>query len=127
MTAATAPGGVPLTGTYFQDRACQLVGELVHMVKSILSSALCIDGWFVGMLLIVARYYDVDPDVRRRLRTQVTQAALRNKNKFSIETAVEVVHKDLARALITDAEGKAGVALVASGSAFAAADVEREH
>jgi hypothetical protein len=64
------------------------------------------------MLLIAARLYDVDREVRARVRIAVTSTALRNKNRFLVETAVEVCAPAISHALISDAERSAGRALI---------------
>jgi hypothetical protein len=71
-----------------------------------------VNGWCCGMWVISARYHDVDPMARERVRLHVSKAALRNKNKFSIETATEVHTPDLSRALLSDHERQAKRALV---------------
>jgi hypothetical protein len=69
--------------TAFHDGTCQAIADLVHTLKSVQSACfwwlLCTDGWLGGMLLIAARFYDVDREVRARVRKAVTSTALRNK------------------------------------------------
>lgn len=87
----------------------EAMADAIHTIKSIRSSTfnwfLWIDGHLVGMRVLLARYHDADPVAQMRLRCSgVSRYAQRNRNKFSIETAIEVNEEVVQVAMLSESE-----------------------
>jgi hypothetical protein len=70
-----------------------------HLLKSLRNGLhnwfVFMDGWLVGLRVLVALWYDVRKERREEIRARVPREALRVKNKFSIETAVIICSPEL--------------------------------
>ena len=99
-------------------RDVELHSDGVHDIKSgvrnMTNWKLRRDGQYQGTFLFWSRYYDANPQVRGAMRAAVTRAALRGKNPFSIEEKIMLVARPLQRAMLTEAERRAGSAPVIS-------------
>jgi hypothetical protein len=80
----------------------------VHVVKSERNTAsnwwVNFEGWPVGSYLVMCRYYDKCEEVCPAVQSVVELIAVRNKNKFAIETAVDMISYELEEALVTEQE-----------------------
>jgi hypothetical protein len=80
----------------------------VHVMKSLRNGMynywLVVNGWLVGMRTVLAKFYDECTEIRELVRSCVSIQALKNKNKYSIETAIAMVVYHLQRALLTPQE-----------------------
>jgi hypothetical protein len=94
----------------------EAISDGIHLLKSMRSGIfnywVVVDGWLVGMRILLSRFNDVNEAIRELVQEAVSVDALGNKNKFSIETAVEIVTYLLQRNLLTNAERSLGRALI---------------
>ena len=99
-------------------RDVELHSDGVHDIKSgvrnMTNWKLRRDGQYQGTFLFWSRYYDANPQVRGAMRAAVTRSALRGKNPFSVEEKIMLVARPLQRAMLTEAERRAGSAPVIS-------------
>ena len=99
-------------------RAVRCIPDGAHTIKSTASGVtnhkICLKGSFCGNFQLWSRFHDADRGRRDAVRQNISRAALRGKNRFSVEQMVERRERALQLSLMSPAERQAGEALIIS-------------